>query len=49
MDDSSFLPSFSKKPLPFATSKTMFETSETGKVCIIIIIIVVVAAAVIVV
>ena len=33
MDDSSFLPSFSKKPSPFATSKTMFETSETGKVC----------------
>ena len=33
MDDSSFLPSFNKKPSPFATSKTMFETSEAGKVC----------------
>ena len=32
MDDSSFLPSFNKKPSPFATSKTMFETNETGKV-----------------
>ena len=31
MDDSSFLPSFSKKPSPFATSKTMFENSETVK------------------
>ena len=33
LDDSPFLPSFNKKPSPFATSKTMFETSETGKVC----------------
>ena len=33
MDDSSFLPSFNKKPSPFATSKTMFETNEAGKVC----------------
>ena len=32
MDDSSFLPSFNKKPSPFATSKTMFEINETGKV-----------------
>jgi len=33
MDDSSFLPSFNKKPSPFATSKTMFETKEAGNVC----------------
>ena len=49
MDDSSFLPSFSKKPSPFATSKTMFETSETGKVCIVIIIIIVVVVVIVIV
>ena len=32
VDDYSFLPSLNKKPSPFATSKTMFEINETGKV-----------------
>ena len=40
LDNSPFLPSFNKKPSPFATSKTMFETSEKGKVCYCIVVVI---------